>query len=77
MSRHVKLRTMSSREFNQNTSSAKHAADEGPLLITDRGNPAYVLMTNAEFERLTQRAQKPKRFISVLEIPRAEGRAGV
>lgn len=52
MNRHVKPRTMSAREFNQNTSGAKQAAEAGPLIITDRGKPAYVLMTHAEFERL-------------------------
>ena len=53
MNRHVKPRTMSAREFNQNTSGAKKATEAGPLIITDRGQPAYVLMTHAEFERLT------------------------
>ncbi len=51
MNRHI-TRTMSSREFNQNTSGAKLAANDGPVIITDRGKAAYVLMTNEEFERL-------------------------
>ncbi|EGH47880.1 prevent-host-death family protein, partial [Pseudomonas syringae pv. pisi str. 1704B] len=29
--------TLSSREFNQDTSGAKKAANEGPVFITDRG----------------------------------------
>lgn len=36
--------TMTSREFNQDTSGAKRAADQAPLVITDRGEPAYVLL---------------------------------
>ncbi|WP_375449561.1 type II toxin-antitoxin system prevent-host-death family antitoxin [uncultured Devosia sp.] len=56
MNRHVKSQTMSSRVFNQNTSSAKQAANNGPLIITDRGQPAYVLTTYAEYERLTKPA---------------------
>ena len=36
--------TISSREFNQDVSRAKRAADSGPVIITDRGRPAYVLM---------------------------------
>ena len=36
--------TLSSREFNQDVSRAKRAANEGPVIITDRGTPAYVLM---------------------------------
>lgn len=42
--------TMTSREFNQHTSRAKAAADRGPVIITDRGKPAYVLTTYATYE---------------------------
>ncbi len=34
---------ISSREFNQDTSKAKKAAEKGPVYITDRGRPAHVL----------------------------------
>jgi len=47
------LTTISSREFNQDVSAAKRAADEGPVLITDRGAPAYVLLRHDEYSRLT------------------------
>jgi prevent-host-death family protein len=43
---------MSSREFNQDTSGAKKAAAHGPVYITDRGRPAHVLLTYADYERL-------------------------
>ena len=52
-----KTTTMSAREFNQNTSGAKKAADHGPVIITDRGKPAYVLMTDAEYRRLKAKPQ--------------------
>jgi len=45
------MRSISARELNQDVSAAKRAADEGPVMITDRGRPAYVLMTYAEYER--------------------------
>jgi len=45
--------TLSSREFNQDTSRAKKAAAEGPVFITDRGRPAHVLISIAEYRRLT------------------------
>lgn len=51
-------RSFSSREFNQNTSGAKKAADEGPVFITDRGVPAYVLLTIAEYRRLSGGGRK-------------------
>lgn len=45
-------RTMSSREFNQNPSEAKRAAEEGPLIVTDRGEPAFVLIKYDTYRRL-------------------------
>jgi prevent-host-death family protein len=44
--------TFSSREFNQDVSRAKRAADEGPVIITDRGEPAYVLLRHDAYRRL-------------------------
>jgi prevent-host-death family protein len=44
---------MSSREFNQDTSGAKKAAERGPVYITDRGRPAHVLLTYEAYEQLT------------------------
>lgn len=55
--------TMSSREFNQHTGRAKAAADHGPVVITDRGKPAYVLLSTAEFERLSGMGK----FVSIAE----------
>jgi prevent-host-death family protein len=46
---------ISSREFNQDVSRAKRAADKGPVIITDRGEPAYVLLRHATYRRLTAR----------------------
>lgn len=45
--------TLSSRQFNQDASAAKRAAENGPVVITDRGRPAHVLMTIEEYHRLT------------------------
>jgi prevent-host-death family protein len=44
--------TISGREFNQDVSRAKRAADEGPVIITDRGKPAYVLLRHDAYRRL-------------------------
>jgi len=49
----VTITTLSSREFNQDTSRAKKAASEGPVFITDRGKPAHVLLSIEEYRRLT------------------------
>ncbi len=45
--------TLSSREFNQDTSGAKKEAQNGPVFITDRGRPAHVFLTMQEYQRLT------------------------
>ena len=47
--------TMTSREFNQDASKAKRAANDGPVFITDRGRPAHVLLTIEEYQRLVGR----------------------
>ena len=44
---------LSSREFNQDTSRAKRAAQKGPVFITDRGRPSHVLITAEEYQRIT------------------------
>ena len=45
---------MTSRDFNQDTGGAKRAAQAGPVYITDRGRPAYVLMTFETYQQLTK-----------------------
>ncbi len=47
------VKTLSSREFNQDTSGAKRAAADGPVFITDRGVPAHVLLTIEDYRRLS------------------------
>ena len=47
------MTTMTSREFNRDSGAAKRAAADGPVLITDRGEPAHVLMTFRDYRRLT------------------------
>jgi prevent-host-death family protein len=52
------ITTLSSREFNQDASRAKRAAKEGPVFITDRGEPALVLLSIEEYRRLTGSRRK-------------------
>ena len=44
--------TLSSREFNQDSSRAKKAAKHGPVFITDRGKPAHVLLSIDDYRKL-------------------------
>ena len=47
------ITTLSSRQFNQDASKAKKAAKAGPVIITDRGKPAHVLLTFTEYKKIT------------------------
>lgn len=47
-------RTMTSRAFNQDTGTAKRAAEEGPLFVTDRGRTSHVLLSIGDYERLVR-----------------------
>jgi prevent-host-death family protein len=49
------MATMTAREFNRDVSAAKREAAEEPLVITDRGEPAFVLLSIEEFRRLDER----------------------
>ena len=44
--------TISSREFNQDTSRAKQLTRHGPVFITDRGRPAHVLLKIEDYRKL-------------------------
>lgn len=44
----------SSREFNHDVSRAKKAALQAPVFITDRGKPSHVLLSIAEYQKLTR-----------------------
>lgn len=46
------MTSMSSREFNQGTGEAKKAALNGPVCITDRGRPAFVLLSYGHYRQL-------------------------
>ncbi|RFB85209.1 prevent-host-death protein [Rhizobium leguminosarum bv. trifolii] len=62
----MNVTSLSSRELNHDVSRAKKAAQNGPVIITDRGKPSHVLMTYDEFERLTG---KRRSLIDALSMP--------
>jgi prevent-host-death family protein len=65
------ITTLSSREFNQDTSRAKKAASKGPVFITDRGKPAHVLLSMEEYQRLSGQRRN---ILDALSMP---GLAGI
>lgn len=62
----MSMTVLSSREFNQDQGKAKRAAQNGPVIITDRGKPSYVLLTYNEWE--SGRPQ-PKSLAEALAMP--------
>ena len=48
----VSVHTFSSRDFTRNVRAAKRAAAKGPVLITDRGRPAFALLKIEDYYRL-------------------------
>jgi prevent-host-death family protein len=47
------ITTLTSRELNHDLGRAKRAARSGPVVITDRGRPAHVLLSYADYQRLS------------------------
>jgi prevent-host-death family protein len=73
------ITTISSRQFNQDASGAKNASRNGPVIITDRGRPAHVLLTIEEYRRLAGGGRKITDLLAMpgieeveLEIPRRD-----
>ena len=66
------VHTYSSREFTRDVGAAKRAAAQGPVVITDRGRPAFALLKIEDYYELTGRQE-----VSLLElmdaIPGGEG----
>ena len=48
------MTVMTNQEFKQNVSQAQKTVQTEPVIITDRGEPAYVLMTYTEYEKTLQ-----------------------
>lgn len=60
------ITTLTSREFNQDTSRAKKAAQRGPVFITDRGKPAHVLLSIEEYRQISG---KKRNILDALAMP--------
>lgn len=65
------MKLVSSREFNRDVSHAKRAAQVEHVVITDRGQPTHVLMSIAEYRRLTGEGE------SILELLALPGDVGL
>jgi len=57
------VHTYSSRDFTRDVGAAKRAAAQGPVVITDRGRPAFALLKIEDYYELTG-----KREVSLLDL---------
>jgi prevent-host-death family protein len=66
----MSITTLTSREFNQDSGRAKKAAARGPVIITDRGKPAHVLLSIEEYQRITGERRS---IVDALSMPGLSG----
>jgi hypothetical protein len=64
----MSITTLSSRQFNQDASKAKKAAQSGPVFITDRGRPAHVLLTFEAYQQMTGGRSKIADLLAMPDI---------
>lgn len=62
--------TITSSEFNRDSGQAKREARSGPVIITNRGVPAHVLLTWEAYRRLA--GHDDKTIIEALAMPGVE-----
>ena len=56
-------------EVNQNFSRARNALAEGPVIITERGEPAFVLMT---YDAFKERQEGRPTLLERIDLPGTE-----
>lgn len=66
------ITTLSSRQFNQDASGAKKAANRGPVFITDRGRPAHVLLSMEAYQRLAGQRSKITDLLAMTDAEAVE-----
>lgn len=68
----MSVHTFSSRDFARDVFAAKRAAVDGPVFITDRGRPAFALLTIEACHRLAGHTEPT--LLEVMDgIPGGEG----
>lgn len=61
----MSIHTYSSRDFTRDVGTAKRAAAEGPVFITDRGRPAFALLKIEDYYQLAGRQETS--FLNVMD----------
>jgi prevent-host-death family protein len=68
----MSVQTFSGRDFTRDVSLAKRAAAKGPVFVTDRGRPAFALLSIDDYYRIV--GQHEQSLLSLMDaIPGGEG----
>jgi prevent-host-death family protein len=69
------IATMNSRTFARDAAAVKRAAQQGPVIITERGKPALAVLCIEEYYRLTGQTGGPSllQAMQALEAPAGVG----
>lgn len=62
------LTHISSRDFNQDISRAKKASKTNPVIITERGVPAHVLLSYQQYEDLVKQQPSMAQMLACEDI---------
>jgi prevent-host-death family protein len=66
-------KTISARQFHQDTAGASRAAKQGPVIVTNRGQPSLVLMSFEKYRSLgsgeTDNGLEEKSIVELLAMP--------
>jgi hypothetical protein len=70
----AQITTIPAREFARDLAGAKRATHRGPVLITDRGRPAYALLRIDDYYRLADDHPRVRSLLGVMQsLPGTEG----
>jgi prevent-host-death family protein len=66
-------KTISAREFHQDSAGAVRAARKSPVIVTNRGRPSFVLLSFDEYSNLAspdpKKGAKEKSIVELLAMP--------
>lgn len=70
----ARITSIPAREFARDLAGAKRAAAAGPVLITDRGKPAYALLRIEDYYHLAAEQRPHRSLLQVVQgLPSTEG----
>lgn len=67
------IATMNSRTFARDAALVKRAAQQGPVIITERGKPALAVLNIQEYYRLTGQVDGPSLLQAMQAVAAPEG----